>query len=167
MMIVLRLIHIGCGVYWAGTMIFYSVMLEPSLRASGPEGGKVLQALMRRGHMTIMPIVAGLTILTGIELMRNASGGFVPEWFSSGPGRGYSIGGLAAILSLGLGLAVTRPLGLRMSALTKQAAVAAEPDRSKLTAELETVGRHMRLGARTVTLLVVIAVVLMAIARYL
>ena len=57
-----RILHVGLGVFWAGAMFFIVFLLEPSVRSVGPEGGRVMQALQKRGFLTIMPAVAVLTI---------------------------------------------------------------------------------------------------------
>ena len=48
MMIVLRLLHVGLGVFWAGSLLFIALFLEPSVRAALPESGKVMQQLAKR-----------------------------------------------------------------------------------------------------------------------
>ena len=42
---VLRAVHIASGVYWAGAIFFFVELLEPSMRASGPAGGRVMREL--------------------------------------------------------------------------------------------------------------------------
>ena len=74
-MIVLRLVHILLGVFWAGTLLFVATFLEPSLRAAGPEGGRVMQRLLQRRYLDIMPVIAALTIATGLILYWVVSGG--------------------------------------------------------------------------------------------
>jgi uncharacterized membrane protein len=121
-MVVLRLIHIFGGVFWAGTMIFVAVLLEPSIRENGPDGGKVQASLMRRGLLNIMPIVAILVMLTGIELVRRVSGGFAAEWFGSPTGRALSLGMASTIVAFLFGVLVMRPAATRLAALSQSAA---------------------------------------------
>jgi uncharacterized membrane protein len=63
--VTLRLIHIVCGVYWAGTMFFVATLLQPSVAEAGPEGGKVIQALMRRRFLEIVPVMAAWNCIAG------------------------------------------------------------------------------------------------------
>ena len=65
-MILLRIVHIGFGVFWAGTIFFFVLLLEPSLRGAGPAAGPVMGGLIARGYLTILPAAAALTIL-GVE----------------------------------------------------------------------------------------------------
>jgi hypothetical protein len=59
-MITLRLVHIALGVFWAGTIFFFVMFLEPSVRAAGPDGARVMQGLQKRQFLNVMPVIAGL-----------------------------------------------------------------------------------------------------------
>ena len=75
-LVLLRVVHVLCGVFWAGALMFAVIFLEPSVRASGPEGAKVMRALIQRHYLTVVPVVGALTILSGLWLMWIVSGGF-------------------------------------------------------------------------------------------
>ena len=64
LVIVLRLIHVVAGALWVGMVTFATYFLQPALQESGPEGGKVMAAVQRRGLMTVMPILAGAALAT-------------------------------------------------------------------------------------------------------
>jgi hypothetical protein len=167
-MVVLRLIHIFGGVFWAGTMIFVAVLLEPSIRENGPDGGKVQASLMRRGLLNIMPIVAILVMLTGIELVRRVSGGFTAEWFGSPTGRALSLGMASTIVAFLFGVLVMRPAATRLAALSQSAAqLPAGAEKESTMARIQALRGRTRLGGRIVASLLAISVVTMAIARYL
>jgi hypothetical protein len=167
-MVVLRLVHISAGVFWAGTMIFVAVLLEPSIRENGPDGGKVQASLMRRGLLTIMPIVAILVILSGIELVRRVSGGFSAEWFASPTGRALSLGMASAIVAFLFGMLVMRPSATKLVALGQAAAqLPAGAEKESTMARIEALRGRMRLGGRIVASLLALTVVTMAVARYL
>src|SRR6266480_6244219 len=71
LMLVLRLIHIGGGAVWVGMMVFMVFFLTPAIAEAGPaEGGKLMAALQRRRIMVIMPVIALLTIGSGLWLMQ-------------------------------------------------------------------------------------------------
>ena len=53
--LVMRLLHVCFGVFWVGVIVFAATMLMPSIRDTGPDGGKVMLALLRRGYMTSAP----------------------------------------------------------------------------------------------------------------
>ena len=109
MLLLARLTHIFVGVFWAGTVIFNAWLLAPTLRDLGPDGGKVMGGLAKRGMFTILPITGILTILSGIWLYWHASVGFSPEYMRSRPGMVYGLGMVATLLAFLIGILVVRP----------------------------------------------------------
>jgi hypothetical protein len=161
---VLRAIHILCGVYWAGTLFFLVTVLQPSVADLGPEGGKVQQAVIRR---RLLPLMAVLTILSGIELYRRISGGFSAAWISSRPGTTLTIGALAALVAFTIGMSVMRPSAKRVGPLAQQAQGTPEgPDREAALAVVGRLRRRAVLAGRWVAALLAISVIAMAIFRY-
>lgn len=166
--VVLRLIHISCGVFWAGTLVFVALFLEPSVREAGPNGASVMQGLMRRRFLTVMPIVAALTILSGIDLLRRASAGFAGAWFGSPQGVTLTAGAVAAVVAFAIGLGIMRPAVLRVGKLVQEAQHAADLSvKGALQAQVEGLRRRARRGGRWVAVLLTVAVITMAAARYL
>lgn len=167
MLIGLRLIHIVCGVFWAGTLIFMAMFFFPSVNDAGPDGGKVVAALQRRGFLNIMPAIAILTVLSGLVMFWRLSDGFQNGWMQSPTGTTLSIGALAAIVALGLGLAILRPRALRVSALMQELASApAGPERDAKMATVQTLRASTTLAGRWIAVFLAIATVCMAVARY-
>ena len=167
-LVILRFLHVVLGAYWAGVVIFTALYLEPSVRAAGPAGGQVMAQLVARGHMTVLPIVALVTILAGLELMRRVSGGFDPAWTSSPMGLALGTGALSALVAFLLGVVVMRPAMMKVMTLTQAAMqVPAGPDRDAQLAAIGPLRRRATLTLRWVALLLGITVSLMAVARYL
>lgn len=165
-MIVLRLLHVGLGVMWAGFIFFFVLFLEPALRGAGPDGAKVAQGIQQRHYMTILPIIAGLTLLTGLVLFMRIQAGRAA--FAGSPsGIGYSIGALAAIIAYGIGLAVMRRSALAAARLSGEMQSAEGEARSALQARVQALQGRVRTSARWVAALLAVAVGAMAIARYL
>jgi uncharacterized membrane protein len=167
-MLVLRVIHIFGGAFWVGAMLFTVFFLEPSVREAGPDGAKVMQGVMRRKFLVIMPVVALLTILAGVGLLEQVSGGFHPDWMSSPTGIALSIGAAMAILAFLIGFLVVRPSVAKLGPLMAQAAQT--PDaaaKGALLAQAQLLQGRMRVASRVVVLLLTITVVTMAVARYL
>lgn len=166
LVITLRLVHILAGVYWAGTMFFFATFLEPSLRSLGPDGGKVMIRMFERGYMKILPIVATLTVVSGFWLLWILSGGFESTYMGSPVGMALSIGGGLALLAWLIGIVFIRPAGARIWEIAKAMAQADETTRNALMAEMGQVRARTVVGGRLVFVFLVVAVVLMAIARY-
>jgi uncharacterized membrane protein len=168
MLILLRLIHIAGGVFWAGTMLFAAVFLEPSVREAGPDGAKVMLGLMRRKYMVVMPVVAALTILAGVGLLEQVSGGFHPDWMSSPTGIPLSLGAAIAVLAFLIGIFFVRPAAMRLAVLMPQMMQSPEGQaREALMAEAQALRTRLRRGGRVVAALLGVTTITMAVARYL
>lgn len=153
LVIVLRLVHVVLGAIWVGMMTFTTFFLMPAMMEAGPEGGKVMAALQRRRLMTVMPLIALLTIVSGVWLMARLYGANA-AFMSSPMGMSLMIGALAALLALLLGVFVGRPAMARAAASTDPAEI------GRLRARAAAV-------SRIAALLVLLAAGAMAVARYL
>jgi len=167
-LLVLRLVHVLGGIFWVGSGLFTSLFLAPTLAQAGPAAGPVMAGLQKRRLFTVLPLVALLTILSGLRLMWLTSGGFSPAYFASAPGRTYAASGGAAILGFLLSVVVARPAALRLGSLGGTiAATSDDATRAVLTAELDRVRRRSARASVFAVALVVLAAAGMAIARYL
>jgi hypothetical protein len=167
-LIFLRLIHIVLGVAWAGTIFFFVTYLEPSVRAVGPDGGKVMLQLFSRRYLNVLPAVAGLTILSGLAMLWITSNGFDPVWMRSRMGIGLSIGAACALIAFGIGMAVMRRAAVRLWAIMRaMPQINDESERAARMAEAQSLRDRARTSARWVAALLLIAVGAMAVSRYL
>ena len=166
-MLILRLLHILTGVFWAGTIFFMVLYLEPSARAAGPDAAKVMGGIQKRGLMTVLPIVALLTILSGVDLYRRLSAGFEPAWINSRIGLTYGTGALASIIALTIGFFVMRPATIKagqMAALIPT--ITDEAERQRVQGTVAQLRGRSRSALRVVAVLLAIAVITMAVGRY-
>lgn len=166
MLISMRLAHILLGVFWAGTLIFNALFLIPAIRDAGPDGAKVGANLMRLRFLEIMPASATITVLSGLWLYWYASAGFQPAYMSSGPGMSYGIGGVTAILALGLGVGIMRPAMLRAADIARRAAALDPAERDAQMATAQRLRLRAAATGRIVAALLVITVAAMAVGRY-
>jgi len=72
-LLILRLLHISCGVFWAGTAMFLAFYVFPAVIKAGPDGPKIMQAIMGTKMPTVMTFISFITVLTGTLLMWNLS----------------------------------------------------------------------------------------------
>jgi hypothetical protein len=116
--IVFRFIHIFSAILWVGSAFAVFVFVEPTVAAFGPEGGKFVGYMVEKRKLpVVITSLSGLTVLGGIVLYVETSSGFDPDWISSGPGIGFTIGAVAALGAFFLGLFQIRPTVNKMSAL--------------------------------------------------
>jgi hypothetical protein len=165
--LLIRVLHVVLGVFWAGTLVFNAAFLLPSIREAGPEGAKVAGGLMRRRFLDIMPLVALVTVASGLYLYWVVSGGFNPDYMGSGPGMAYGIGAVAAVVALGFGVGVLRPAMLRAAALTQSAAGLAAPEAAQAVATAQALRARAGAVGQVVAWLLAVATITMALARYL
>lgn len=167
MLITLRLVHIVLGSLWVGMALFSSFLLVPAFQDAGPDGGKVAAALQRRGMMTLVPIVAIGTLLSGLALLWIVSGHFSATYMRSPMGRTFSMGGGLAILAWMIGMVIMRPAMMQSTALMASLASAAEPERAAAQVRLGRLRARGAMSGKVVTALLLLAVSAMAVARYL
>ena len=164
----LRLIHILGGIFWVGSLMYTSFFLVPVVRSSPAVAGQVMAGLQRRRLFLILPIVALLTIASGMRLLMIASAGFDGVYFSSAPGRTYSAGGVAAIVAFLISLLISRPAFVHVGKLSASlAAVTDEGGRQRITAEIQRLNKRATVANGIVLVLLVSTAAGMAIARYL
>jgi len=167
LMIILRTIHIFGSVLWAGTAFFFVGFLEPTITATGAEGVKVVQHLTQRTRFsTTLSLAALLTTISGIWMYFRIFPG-IGVAFSSGPGVGLTLGGLAGLLAAVHGIAVNGRASARMAAIGKEIQAVGGPPNPAQLAELQTLQERLSRGARVTAVLLAIALLGMATARYL
>ena len=180
-LILLRIVHIGAGVFWVGAALVSVAFIAPAARASGPEGQKFVRTLMVDRRLTLAMYVASwLTIGAGALLYLRDSGGLQMSWITSGVGLGFTIGAFAALASLLLGLAVLGPTVRRMGALGAAMGAADGPSSAERQAphlhldlgegagqaEMSRLNARMGAATRINVILLVISLLCMATARY-
>ena len=164
--LIARLLHIVLGVFWVGAILFNTWFLMPAMQEAGPDAAKVNAALMRRGFMKIMPIVALVTIVSGFWLFWKMSFGFSADYMRSGHGMTYGIGGSAAVLGFLIGISVMRPAMMKAVALSQRAASVSESERATLVTQAAGLRARGALASKIVALLLVLSTMAMALGRY-
>lgn len=164
--IVLRIVHIVFGVFWAGGVLFMNFLVGPSIAAAGPEGFRVMQELNKRKYFHYILGSAALTILSGLDLVRRDSGNFSSGWFKSSFGMGISTGMVAAIIAFLIGAFAIQPAMKRLGGLGAQMMQAAPEARPAFMTQIEAARARLIAFGMVATIFIVIAVVAMAAARY-
>lgn len=167
-LIILRLLHICTGVFWAGSVIYLAAFIVPAVKALGPEGGKFMQQLAKTNKLAlVMALAASLNVVCGILLLWKLSSGFQGAWMSSRHGMILSIGGGLAIIAYLEGLLVTRPTVDKLNLLGKNIAAAGAPPSAEQLQQLMTYRGKIFKANNFIAVILVIAVVFMSIAKYL
>lgn len=163
--IVLRLLHLFSGVFWAGTVFFYALFLLPRVKRAGPLGAQFMQRLSQPPLTDTLSLAAGVVVLTGILLYWRDSGGFRVSWIGTPPGLAFALGGLMGLGAASIGIFVSRPIVNRMGGLGREIAAIGQPNPAQVAAMQGLSARLERALYQTAYLLVV-ALLAMAVARY-
>lgn len=166
LMLVLRLVHIVGGVFWAGAVWVFARFIEPTATAAGPEGGRFVQRLAGSGYTPAVMSAALSSVLAGLALLWIDSGGFQPAFMGSPFGVTVSVGALCALIAgvFGIGIAARNANRLKRAGAAIQGQ-AGGPTPAQL-AEVAAIQGRLRFSGRITAAFLVGAVLCMAIARY-
>ncbi len=166
LIVVLRFLHIFAGVFWAGSVFTLTGFVMPLAATMGPDGQRLMRRLtLERGLTRAMIWAGAVAILAGLWLLVHDSGGLQAAWMGSGMGVMISIGGLAAIGALTTGIRAAL-LVTRLDRLARVVEGQGKPPGPEQMAELQGLGAKLPGTARATAVQLAIAVVCMAVARY-
>lgn len=166
-LIILRLVHIVAGVFWAGAAFSLAMFIMPAINTSMPEGGKVMQRMMTVYHFPVYLLTAAaLTILSGLLMYANLSRGFNMVWIGSPHGIVLTIGALSSIISFLLGIFVNKPRADRMARIGREVMQTGGQPTSSQVAEMTALRQGISSMTKYIAILVLIAVITMAVAKY-
>lgn len=165
--LVLRLLHVLGGMFWVGFAAYNTFFLIPAFADAGPAAAPVFGGLQKRKLFVFLPIIATLTILSGIRLLMITSGGFSGAFFHTRMGIAFTAGGAIGILGFVIGLLFTRPSMDKAGALMAKRATASPEEQREIDVK---VARYRSIGATSgnwSTAFILFAGIAMAVARYL
>ena len=167
LMIIMRIIHIFAGIFWVGVSFFNIGFLQPTVRATGAEGQKVMQHLAQGTRFLVVSYTAAtLTLLSGVVMYWVLSG-FRVDFMTSGRGLALTIGGIAGFIAWVIAIILIRGIFGNMQAVGQAIQAQGGPPTEEQAAELQSLSlRLSRLGNWAVALLI-IAVLGMSTAQYL
>lgn len=158
LLLILRTVHILAGIFWVGGAFIVGLFILPAVRAMGPAGMPVIQQIMLGRKLVVyLPVSAVLTVLAGAALYWNdmaLSGG---AWRTSPMGQGMTFGAAAAILAVVAGMGIASPASKK---LATSGPTLSDGERARL-------GKRAAIGSQAAMVLLFIASVAMAVARYL
>ena len=162
--LILRLVHIIGGVFWVGGALAMNFFISPTLGATGDAGRQFASHLMGKTRFsTFMSSNAFLSVIAGFILYGIDSNWFTSAWQSSGPGIGFGVGALFALVGLVTGIMN----GNNNTALGKLGPQIQGKPTPEQAARLGTIRRQQAWVIPVNTWTLLLAVVFMAVARYL
>lgn len=167
LLIGLRLVHVVAGILWGGAAVYYLFFVKPSVKAIGPVGPQFMQNLMERRKLPIFMMATSLlTVLAGGILFWFSSSGFTPAWMASGPGIGFTIGAIAALVAFFVGGLGVGPTSAELGVLGGQIAASGNGPTPEQVSTLQKLEKRLGLAERVDFIMLAIAMLTMATARY-
>jgi hypothetical protein len=155
-------------VYWVGATFLIAGFIEPTIRATNPEGAKVMQHLAgRTRHIAMMSITAITTVGAGVLLYWRVSSGLNFDWISSGTGIGITVGAIAGFIAFIIGFAVLGRSLSKLVAISNQIQAQGSPPSQDQLAEIQQLQGKMRTGGQANAIIMAVAVTGMSVAQYL
>lgn len=166
LILLLRVVHILAGVFWAGATWLLAGWVTPAVELSGPAGQTFMQTLVRKRRLSDgLTAAAVLTILSGLYLFWVASSGLRPGWFRTGLGLSLTIGALAGIATFLIGMFVSRPSASRLGQLATRAHAGGGPPDPETLAEMKMLSEQLNQAGIWTAVLLAISVLGMAAAE--
>lgn len=160
LIVLARAIHVIAGVAWAGATFMLASIIMPIAVRHGAEGaGRWMGLVARRVGLSSM-IAALLTVLSGIYLFAA-----LHSQDASADGLVLKTGGVAALLSIGVGVLVGRPAGIELGRLQQTLSPGTAPD-ADTQRRIDALRRRQVIGVRLAAVLIGVAVLAMATFRY-
>jgi uncharacterized membrane protein len=165
--VILRVIHIGSGVFWVGGVFTFFLFVQPAAVALGPGGAPfTFQLLHHRRFGVVLLSAAIITVVAGIWLLVITSNGLNPNLLFSTSRIGFTIGGVAAILTLGVGGLYVFPRTRIVERTLGQMLGEQRPPTPDEQAALARAGRESRAAGWVVMFGLAVAVICMETATY-
>ena len=165
-MIALRLIHIFSGVFWVGVSFFNIQYLQPSVRATGANGQKLMQHLTQRTRfLNAVYGSATLSMLSGL-LMYGILFGFRPAAMLKPYGLVLGIGGLAGVIAWLVVIFVIRDIFRQMGSMSRAIQAQGGPPNPEQVQQLGALSVRLGNLGRWGLVLLTIALVGMSVAQY-
>lgn len=166
LMIVLRVIHIFSGVFWVGASFFNLGFLQPTVRATGSEGQKVMQHLSGHTRFTLTAYTAAtLTLLSGWTMYWNLFG-FRLSILSTASGLVLTAGAVAGTIAWLIAIILVRGAMGQMQTLGGAIQAQGGAPTAEQASQLQAIGGRLTSMGQWAAIFMVIALLGMSTAQY-
>jgi hypothetical protein len=167
-LIVLRLAHVVAGASWVGGAFLMILVVSRTAKLSGAQGEEFFSRLMTAGRgAKYFELIALTTVVAGALLYLRASSGLQPAWIASPTGIGFTVGAVAAVVSLVWGGTMVGPTTRKLEAIGVEIASSGGIATASQRAAVDVLRARLELFGKADLLLLGVAVITMATARYL
>jgi hypothetical protein len=167
-MLVLRLFHIVAGALWFGSAFLFTGFVGPSAAETAPGSGAVMSGIIKkRRGAEVIKWLAITTVIAGwaIWLKYATAMGFV-EWVTSSFGLVLTIGGISATAAAYFGITGIGNNVEKLVSIGDEVGASGGPPTPEQGAEMARLGAEIQRHSKIDIVLLFIAVIAMATARY-
>jgi uncharacterized membrane protein len=167
LVIILRLLHILSGMFWVGAALMLTFFISPTVGATKEAGQGFMRHFMGNTKFNLAMWTSAITaVLAGATLYWIDSDGLTSDWTHSGPGIGFGVAAVFALLGLIVGVFQNRNSNA-MAQLGGQIQSQGKPPSPEQVAKLQSLGKALATGGMLNATFLILATAGMAIARYL
>ncbi|MEP6904880.1 MAG: hypothetical protein ABI875_02280 [Gemmatimonadales bacterium] len=168
LMIVLRLIHIFGGIFWAGSVALIGWFVMPAQAQLGQASPMFIRELMVRRRLPVFVMTSmGLSILSGLAMYTRLAMTTNGVWAASTTGKVLGFGALSAIIGATIGGRAGAKMKGKMAAIGAKVQAGGGAPTEDQRLEIATNVASFQKSLRVVTVFLIIAIAAMASARYL
>ncbi|MGE5262727.1 MAG: hypothetical protein ACM3S0_05055 [Acidobacteriota bacterium] len=166
LILLVRLIHIFSGIFWAGSIFVFAGFIQPAAQATGPDSAKFMQRLLGGPWAVALTLAPPLTVLAGLTLYWIDSAGLRIEWIGSPSGIGFTVGGLVGLTAFFIGFFPLRRTSLKLTALNTEIHAAGRAPTREESSRAEAFQVQMTTYVLYTAICLAVAVAAMATSRY-
>jgi uncharacterized membrane protein len=161
--LVLRETHIFAGIFWAGSSFLLTAFLGPSVQATAPEGGKVMQHLLAKTRfIATISAAAALSAVSGVWLYIRESGNFQTAWMQTSTGLALTLAGGLGVLTFFHAFFGIGKTNQKIAGLAREIMAGGNPPTPEQGSELQSLQIKAASQGRITALLLVLVIVGMA-----
>jgi uncharacterized membrane protein len=162
--IVLRVLHIGAAIAWAGGAALFFFYIEPTLNKLGPDAEKFADEMINKRKVPIyFAAMSTVAVVAGLLLYIRQAGGF--QLWTTTPGIVYTVGAIAAIIAWIGGNVLITPAVKLVGAIGQEMKNAGGPPSAELMGRMHAAQERLRTIGKWDLILIGIAILGMESAR--
>ena len=160
-LILFRLLHIGFGIIWAGSVFYMVLFVIPTVKRSGSEGTTFWLQLGKSGYAVFIRVSAIISIVSGFMLLWKLSNHFERIWFTTLYAKIMIAGIVTSIIAFLIDSTINGPATARINKISANHSATHEH-----LQELNTLQKRVFSATILIAVLLGVAIISMSIFRW-